>query len=97
MGSRGRAVALVFSMQGVGSLVASLVALILLSIFDFDHISYVWRLCLGLGAIPGLLSLYFRVTMEETSQFAKRKKINYKDAMSRYWRDMLGLIFGDFI
>jgi hypothetical protein len=88
-------VSLVFSMQGVGSLMASLTGYILVlrccylvvilifgfSFFDIYFILFrfffffvflfslgedydlMWRLALGIGAIPGVLSMYFRVTM----------------------------------
>lgn len=67
---RGRAIAAVFSMQGIGSLTASLVGFILIVSLG-DNYELMWRLALGLGAVPGLLSMYFRVTMEETHHFTK--------------------------
>jgi len=81
---RGRMTALVFSMQGVGSLVASLTGFIFLTAMvdtslpesdshNKDALNIIWRLCLGLGAVPGVLTMYSRVTMEETERFVLSK------------------------
>lgn len=72
---RGSMIAAVFAMQGVGILVASLVAITTLSIFkslieqDQLYIDYVWRLCLGLGCVPAACALYSRLTIPETPRF----------------------------
>jgi PHS family inorganic phosphate transporter-like MFS transporter len=70
--NRGRMVAAVFSMQGLGSLAAAFVGFLLLHVVD--NVDLVWRLCLGLGAIPGLLSLYHRITMHETESFSRASR-----------------------
>jgi hypothetical protein len=44
-----------FAMQGVGNLLASLTMFILLS-SDLD-LDWVWRIALGAGAVPGLLTV----------------------------------------
>jgi hypothetical protein len=67
-------------MQGVGSLVASVVGYAFLSNLldqskpELDphnkhQLNIIWRLCLGLGAVPGLFTMYSRITMEETERF----------------------------
>lgn len=66
--SRGRMVGLVFAMQGAGLVVGPLVASILLASGVPDHL--VWRILLGLGAIPGLAVFYLRRRIHETPRFA---------------------------
>ena len=66
--SRGRMVGLVFAMQGAGLIVGPLVASILLASGIGDNI--IWRILLGLGAIPGLAVFYLRRQIHETPRFA---------------------------
>jgi MFS transporter, PHS family, inorganic phosphate transporter len=66
--SRGRMVGLVFAMQGAGLVVGPLVAAILLASGLSENI--VWRVLLGLGAIPGLAVFYLRRQIHETPRFA---------------------------
>ena len=66
--SRGRMVGLVFAMQGAGLIVGPLVASILLASGHVDD--FVWRILLGLGAIPGLAVFYLRRQIHETPRFA---------------------------
>jgi PHS family inorganic phosphate transporter-like MFS transporter len=66
--SRGKMVGLVFAMQGAGLVVGPLVAAILLGSGLTDNL--VWRLLLGLGAIPGLAVFYLRRQIHETPRFA---------------------------
>ena len=61
-------VGLVFAMQGAGLVVGPLVASILLGSGLTDNL--VWRLLLGLGAIPGLAVFYLRRQIHETPRFA---------------------------
>eukprot|EP00048_Salpingoeca_helianthica_P015817 m.228761 g.228761 ORF g.228761 m.228761 type:complete len:482 (+) comp17589_c0_seq1:282-1727(+) len=92
--SQGKTMATVFSMQGLGNTLACLVMFVLLST-DLDH-DIVWRLGLGLGALPALLAFYFRAHTEETSAFQEAKKmrvshlVSLKAAVSVYWRSLLG-------
>ena len=62
--SRGRMVSLVFAMQAAGLVVGPLIAVILLAA-GISH-DLVWRLLLGLGAIPGLAVYYLRRQIHET-------------------------------
>ena len=71
---RGRRVASVFSMQGIGAVLAPLVVLILLAINRVGNITTVWRLALGIGAVPGLCMIYFRLKMKESDVFLKAQQ-----------------------
>jgi len=72
---RGAMIAAVFAMQGFGILSAAIVATITLVAFqdainaDVMNIDYVWRICIGVGAVPGLIALYFRLTIPETPRY----------------------------
>ncbi|VVB07240.1 unnamed protein product [Arabis nemorensis] len=84
-GTRGRFIASVFAMQGIGIVVAGCVSLIVSSIFEMKFPSraymldgaastvpeadYVWRIILMIGAIPALLTYYWRVKMPETARY----------------------------
>jgi len=66
--TRGRMVGLVFAMQAAGLIVGPLIAVILLASGVKDDI--VWRILLGIGAIPGLAVFYLRRQIHETPRFA---------------------------
>ncbi len=72
---RGAMMAAVFAMQGFGILLAAVVAVIVLACFkeaviaDQNNLDFVWRICIGVGALPGLLALYFRMTIPETPRY----------------------------
>lgn len=68
---RGRAVSSVFAMQGVGNLLASVVMLVLLR--TNLQLDVVWRLAFAIGALPGLLTVYWRYKMEESKHFVKQQ------------------------
>lgn len=36
---------------------------------DLNHVDYCWRLLIGIGCLPGVLALYFRLTIPETPRF----------------------------
>ena len=67
--SRGRMVGLVFAMQGAGLVVGPLIAAILLAANVPQNL--IWRILLGLGAIPGLAVFYLRRQINETPRFAQ--------------------------
>ena len=69
---RGRLVLLVFAMQAVGLIVGPSVAAVLLA----SHIPHdlVWRLLLGLGAIPAASVFYLRRNLNETPYYLKSKQ-----------------------
>ena len=75
--TRGSFIAAVFSMQGFGILVASMVTMFVCAIFDHaakgapkdptpKEADIAWRLILMLGAIPAGLTFYWRMKMPET-------------------------------
>ena len=67
--SRGRMVGLVFAMQGAGLVVGPLIAAILLAANVPQNL--IWRILLGLGAVPGLAVFYLRRQINETPRFAQ--------------------------
>lgn len=72
---RGAMMAAVFAMQGIGQLSAGLVGLIATAAFgsaikaDPTKLDYVWRIVIGIGAVPGVCALYYRLTIPETPRF----------------------------
>ncbi|KAJ3118862.1 phosphate transporter [Phlyctochytrium bullatum] len=72
---RGMMLAAVFAMQGVGILVGGVVFVVTLLYMkphiqqDYRNLDYVWRIALGVGIIPALIALYFRLTIPETPRF----------------------------
>ncbi|GAP92537.1 putative MFS PHS inorganic phosphate transporter [Rosellinia necatrix] len=82
---RGAMMAAVFSMQGIGQLFAAIVALIVTASFGsifrdatgIDDCDYdcqtaadrCWRIIIGVGAIPAVFALYYRITIPETPRF----------------------------
>ncbi|KAG9293482.1 hypothetical protein G9A89_009206 [Geosiphon pyriformis] len=73
--NRGSMMATVFAMQGFGILTSIVIAMVTLLAAkqgirdDTLKIDYVWRIVLGLGALPGILALYFRLTIPETPRY----------------------------
>ena len=78
--------AAVFAMQGFGQLTAALVSLIVTISFkesletatSVGHctgvcqlaVDKMWRAVIGLGAVPALIALYYRLTIPETPRYA---------------------------
>lgn len=107
--NRGRAVALVFSMQGVGQLLVPVVGMLCLYSFG-DGVTETktlmnvkglsWRLILGLGALPGILLMPFQrnqnssETRVDTSQMPSMIQALSNRA---YWRSILGCAGGWFL
>jgi len=73
---RGKVIALVFSMQGMGILLGCVVSVAVLAGFkdminnDINAMDYVWRILAGFGCVPALAALYFRLTMPESPRYA---------------------------
>jgi len=73
---RGFMIASVFAMQGIGILCASVLTVVLLLIFkshidnNVDNLDIVWRICIAMGAVPSIFTLYYRVTFPETPRYA---------------------------
>ena len=66
--SRGKLVASVFAMQGFGLLVGAGTSLGV--VYFAPSLDISWRLILGLGAVPALLTIYYRIRMPETPRFS---------------------------
>jgi MFS family permease len=73
---RGQLIAAIFSMQGFGNVAAALVAMIVLACFKVPvennvvNLDYVWRICLGLGAVPAVATIYARLTLPESPRYS---------------------------
>ncbi|GJF00063.1 Inorganic phosphate transporter [Phanerochaete sordida] len=87
---RGRLMTAVFANQGWGQFTAALVAFIIVSAYKgsilrddpttFPHIDQMWRILIGLGCIPGVIALYFRLTIPETPRFTMDIERNVQQA-----------------
>ncbi len=71
--SRGRLVGLVFAMQAVGLVVGPLVAVLLLHVGLSEGL--VWRLLLGLGAVPAVAVFYLRRRISETPRYLHAARV----------------------
>lgn len=79
--TRGAFIAAVFSMQGFGILVSSMVTMVVCATFDAAsrHVSHekhtpmavdiAWRVILMIGAIPASMTFYWRMMMPETARY----------------------------
>ncbi|KAJ7637618.1 phosphate transporter [Mycena polygramma] len=77
---RGRMMTAVFAAQGWGNFAAVLISYIVTvayknkilsdpSVTELNHVDYMWRIVIGLGCVPGVIALYFRLTIPETPRF----------------------------
>ncbi|XVF12619.1 hypothetical protein REPUB_Repub08aG0134600 [Reevesia pubescens] len=94
--TRGAFIAAVFAMQGVGIIFAGLVSLTLSAIFLKQYpapsfkedpifstqpqADYLWRIVLMFGALPALLTYYWRMKMPETGRYTALIEGNAKQA-----------------
>ncbi|GAA6060458.1 hypothetical protein JCM10212_000886 [Sporobolomyces blumeae] len=89
------------TMIDIGFVVAAFVPLVCIWIFSESHLRAVWRVSYGLGVVPALGVLLWRLKMlgEPTSyrKSAIRKNVPYKLVFKRYWRSMLGVSVAWFI
>ena len=69
---RGRLVGLVFAMQALGTVAGYIAGLVLMSAGVDDGL--VWRILLGLGAVPSALVLYARLRMPESPRYLAQVK-----------------------
>ncbi|XP_022772105.1 probable inorganic phosphate transporter 1-9 [Durio zibethinus] len=77
--TRGAFIAAVFSMQGFGILVSSVVTMVVCKIFEAtshvsngqipEQVDIAWRLILMVGAIPAAMTYYWRMMMPETARY----------------------------
>ncbi|KAK4054451.1 hypothetical protein OIV83_000945 [Microbotryomycetes sp. JL201] len=86
---RGRMMTAVFAFQGWGQLSAALVSLVVVAAYkssilgdvgNENALDHCWRLLIGLGAVPGAVALYFRLTLPETPRFTMDIERNVKQA-----------------
>ncbi|TCD61653.1 Inorganic phosphate transporter pho84 [Steccherinum ochraceum] len=87
---RGRMMAAVFANQGWGQLSAAIVAIAVTksyhsSILNDDPVVHgsvdaMWRILIGLGCVPGVIALYFRLTIPETPRFTMDIERNVNQA-----------------
>lgn len=76
----------------IGFVVASFVPLVLVWICGQNHLTPVWRISLGLGAIPPLSLLYLRTKMHEPASYAKgaiKKNLPWWLIIKTYWWRLL--------
>lgn len=76
---RGRLMTAVFAFQGWGNFTAALIALVITAAFKsavladdpnvLAHVDNMWRILIGLGCLPGVVALYYRLTIPETPRF----------------------------
>ncbi|KAL1921480.1 uncharacterized protein VTP21DRAFT_11196 [Calcarisporiella thermophila] len=75
---RGAMMAAVFAMQGFGILTASVLSVIILACYQSEIVTVppnrvaldqCWRILIGLGAVPAIAALYFRLTIPETPRY----------------------------
>ncbi|KAI7823099.1 major facilitator superfamily domain-containing protein [Kickxella alabastrina] len=73
--NRGKMISAVFSCQGFGNVLAPIVGIIVTACFknsidrDVEYLDYVWRIIIGIGCVPGVATLYWRLTMEDSKRF----------------------------
>ncbi|EIW69559.1 phosphate:H+ symporter [Tremella mesenterica] len=87
---RGRMMAATFSAQGWGNFSCAIVSVIVVSAYKnsiinepVTHLRSVdqcWRFVIGLGAVPGAIALYFRLTIPETPRYTMDVERNIKQA-----------------
>ncbi|KAI9504786.1 phosphate transporter [Coemansia spiralis] len=92
--NRGKMISAVFSCQGFGNVLAPIVGIIVTACFksgidsDVLYLDYVWRIIIGIGCIPGVCTLYWRLTMEDSKRFqmetAKAAAANADEATSPF-------------
>lgn len=103
--NRGRMVSLVFSMQGVGTVLVPLIGMICLYGFGTyeGRVSFgqsvpgiAWRLILGLGALPGMILLCFPAA---TKPQGNSTGMTFWQALGKreYWRSLIGCAGGWFL
>ncbi|ELP90746.1 inorganic phosphate transporter, putative [Entamoeba invadens IP1] len=88
--TRGKKMVFIFTMRGIGNLIAPVVVMVLLYIPM--NLDYVWRVAFALGAIPCLLTLYFRFSLDfpNKAHTTNKQKINLKKVLVHNWKPLLG-------
>ncbi|GJN30316.1 hypothetical protein PR202_gb18611 [Eleusine coracana subsp. coracana] len=110
--TRGAFIAAVFAMQGFGILAGGIVTLAISSVFraafpapayqisaaasTVPQADYVWRIILMLGAVPAMLTYYWRMKMPETARYTALVAKNATQAASDMSKDY-GLFSSQFL
>jgi len=89
------------TMIDVGFVIGAFVPLVLYWIFGDKHLRAVWRLSLGLGVVPALAVLLWRLRMTEPTSYKKNSmksvRIPYYLIIKRYWKGLFGISLAWFI
>jgi MFS family permease len=89
------------TMIDIGFVIGAFVPLVLYWIFGENHLAAVWRGSLGLGVIPALAVLLWRLRMTEPESYKKHSmksvRIPYWLVVKRYWKSLFGLSLAWFI
>ncbi|KAJ3490866.1 hypothetical protein NLI96_g1139 [Meripilus lineatus] len=88
---RGRLMTAVFASQGFGQLCATVVAIVVTAAYkdslrqnnntNFEPLTVMWRILIGLGCVPGTIALFFRLTIPETPRFTMDIERNIDQAI----------------
>ncbi|KAG6919885.1 hypothetical protein DXG01_015593 [Tephrocybe rancida] len=81
--------ATVVTTLAIGTVVAAFTTWVLYLIFGPKHLAAVWRLSLGLGMVPALGIILWRLNMDEPVRYKTESmrdtRIPYKLVIRRYW------------
>ncbi|CCM03079.1 uncharacterized protein FIBRA_05199 [Fibroporia radiculosa] len=87
---RGRIMTAVFANQGWGQLAATITSCVVVSAYRdsllndapniLNNIDQMWRIIIGLGCVPAVVALYFRLTIPETPRFTMDIERNVQKA-----------------
>ncbi|OQS07716.1 inorganic phosphate transporter [Thraustotheca clavata] len=96
---RNRRVALTFSLQGVGFIFAGLMGLLMVSVLDETktQLEIMWRVLFGVGVLPALFLVYFRITAEEPEAYKTMlteevhlRTVRWTFILKHYGRSLVG-------
>ncbi|KAF8553195.1 MFS general substrate transporter [Imleria badia] len=93
---RGTLLMYIFANQGWGSLIGSLVVIIVLACYkhvmndlgETSKVDGVWRICVGLSLIPAFGTLYQRLTLPESKRFREAQEVNVESASNLKEKDV---------
>lgn len=88
--SRGRLMTAVFAFQGWGQFAAAIISTITVAGYknailrdvspNFEAVDHCWRILIGMGCVPAVIALYFRLTIPETPRFTMDIEKNIQQA-----------------
>ncbi|OAA66502.1 Major facilitator superfamily domain, general substrate transporter [Niveomyces insectorum RCEF 264] len=76
-----------------GGPLAIMVFMIVLSAAGTNHLSTVWRVCMGIGVLFPLSVFYFRIKMLNSKLYRRgaiKKKVPYLLVLRYYWKTLIG-------